>query len=263
MKGFFMISKKVLFISLFIPYTVMGFSVQEWWQSFWAQRALETITKEYEIASDSSIIVEVYGNVTIKPFKSKKLIIEINGTYEELDETSLHTQIHAQRVTVEARPKNETEHHMNYTLLVPLTSHVTVKTKKGFINAEGLEGSLSPTAEDGDISVRNGIGTLKAVAPSGTITVDQKKLPAASQIMLDAGKGIVMHMSRTINAHIHARAPRGEIECNLHVTLDPITTMLNKKTWKKIMRDIKATLGTDGAMISLETLKGNIVISEL
>ncbi|MFA6065691.1 MAG: hypothetical protein WC707_00750 [Candidatus Babeliaceae bacterium] len=238
-------------------------SWQDFWSSLWNKKQTEIITKEYDINPSATITIEVYGNVTLKPFKQKKLFIEMQGSYDELNDTALHTEIKSSHVIVSTRSKSDVETMLDYTFLVPTGATVNLVTKKGLITLNGTEGILSVITENGDIFINNGISTITAKAPHGKISAQQKKLPSTASLFLEAGKGITLYLDRTINANLHAKTLHGAIESTLNVTLNPIKTLLNKTAWKNVMRDLKATFGNGGAPITLDVVKGNIKIEEL
>ena len=257
-----MYKKIILYCSILSPLSAYSFSLQEWWNSLWDGNK-EVVTKEYDINPLAAITLNLYGNVIIKPFKQKKLFIEMQGSCDALESTKINTKITHNSALITATSKNENDVMLDYTILVPTDANVTLITQKGFIELHGIEGILHATTHNGNIEIINGISTITAKSPHGYIKAQQKKLLPQASLFLEAGKNITLALSRNTNAHLHAKTTHGSIESELNITLDPVKTLLNKDCWKKLMHDVKGILGTGGAPITLDVTKGNITIEEL
>ena len=256
----------IILISLLSADTMQPLSLKSLYAPFTTEQEEEIISKEYEVNPDCAITLDALDDdIIVKSWNHNKIMLEAKkvGPLEELRETAIHTKIQPHQVTISTHSKYKSNTvRVRYTLIVPHKAHLIVKNHKGSIKIKNIKGPVNAFAHDGPIIIQEASNTVVAKSPNNTVTVKQQTLPTTASIFIEAGRGAQFHASRNMNAHIHAKTLNGVVTSQIYLTLDPLSTQLNKDAWARMKKDVKATLGSGGAPITIDVTKGDIEILE-
>ncbi len=229
----------------------------------------EILTKEFSFDAESNLEVIIpKGNITIKTWNNNKLLIELEkrGTPEEIKATkAIFKELEKEKtLRVIVSYKSEDVAYTNLNILLPKSANLkSICTDKGVIKVEDIDGSIQATIHEGDIDIKNSTNSVNAKADRGSITVRQKQLQDNCSIFLETLSGdINLYLPKETNADLNAKTNYGKVTSELFVTTRPITTKLNKNSWKQFTKEACGTLGDGGAPITLDADRGNIGIYE-
>ncbi len=255
--------RSITLLCLLSTTTVLPFKMDDIWSFFYGEKEREVITREYDISSQDSLHISVFGNVTIKSLQNnnQKVIVHVEGSHDDLQSLSIKTEIHSKQVSIKAHAKNNgTPTPLNYTIIMPRSISLEIKTEKGSLDMQELEGTITAVS-DMDIVCNDITNSLKATA-QGKIIVHQRKLPRAASLFLKANRGVDLYLTPSINATLHAKTLNGFVNSYIPITLDPITTTLDKNFWNRIKQEVSGNIGDGGAPITIDVTKGNITLFE-
>jgi hypothetical protein len=119
----------------------------------------------------------------------------------------------------------------------------------------------------GNISVTNSYDTICAtVHEKGNITVTSANPSLNGETALNTKSGtITLALLEQANATIYGKAIQGTITSDHVITLNPLSTTLNKQAWERFRQEITGVVGTGGAdahQIKLTCDYGNIKIAK-
>lgn len=234
-----------------------------WWQE---QQEEERVTKKYEINQHSTINFHgIRGNLTVRTHTHPMIMIEAvkRGPLLDLRATTIHTKISADEVFITTKQSDDSV-EVDYILVVPEHASLVLQQDDGDIQVKNIKGSADIFAKHGNVYA-SAYDSISIKAPHGKAHIDQKQLPVTSSVFVQAGLGIDFAVSPNVNAHLYAKTLNGKIRTQgaMYLNLDSFITQLNEDLWKRIKKDIKATIGIGGAPITLEVTKGDIVIAAL
>ena len=226
----------------------------------------DILSAEYTVQKNSIIsLTNNDGSIEIKTWKKDAMMIEAKkiGKEKELPNTTFSVDTEGRDVTITTESLTQSAPlTINYTLIVPEDSSLIIKNDSGTIQIKDVQGDIDAQTLVGDIIVENGTNDVHARAPKGSITVEQNKLDHRSSIFLEAYRSVTLKISPKINANLNAKTLKGKITSDFYITLDPITTKLNNGSWKRIKQEIKGTIGSGGAPITIDVTKGNVILLE-
>lgn len=260
--------KQYFFLAVMSIFTMQAADWYDWlpWSWWQKQQEEERVTKKYEISQHSTINFHgIRGNLTVRTHTHPMIMIEAikRGPLLDLRATTIHTKISTDEVFITTKQPDDSI-EVDYILVVPEYASLILQQDDGDIQVKNSKGSIDILAKHGDVYASS-YNTVSIKAPHGTVHIDQKQLPVTSSVFVQAGFGIEFAVSPNVNAHLFAKTLNGKIRTHgaMYLNLDSFITLLNEDLWKRIKKDIKATIGIGGAPITLEVTKGDIVIAAL
>jgi len=251
-----------------------------------------TVHKEYPLSGDKKKVVTVtniQGSIHITEWDQNTVVLyAIKKTSSVKNLKALEVLVGQDvpgELTISTCYKDEdTKGAVDYTLIVPKGTTITLVTEIGNIIAQGLSGSTHATTTRGDIELANIEGTITAFTKEyGDITIAQaendvkadthngkitiidvqknvlaasehgkievtcKKLDNNAKLWLKTISGnITVELAGTISASLEAKTERGCVTCEHDITITPFTTKLNNSAWKQFKQEVAGTLGNDG-----------------
>ena len=264
--------KKIWFLSLCIITQTQAWSLNEiaadtseTISSWFTKQQKQTSSKEYPIKKDSSItLINHNGSISITTWNKPILMVEATkrGSEQEINITSFSVTIEDSAVTIATHERTDGKKlaALDYALMIPRTASLTITTESGNITTQENQGDLILQALDGSISIEQSSKTVRAKAPNGSITLEQRTVPAESSIFLEADRDIILVIPENANTRINASTISGKISSDIFITLDQITTQLDKEAYKRMQKQVHGTTGAGGAPITLESTHGDIQI---
>jgi len=220
---------------------------------------------------------------------------------ELLPEADVKIQASEKRIVIATKEKKEAEGkvEIKYELIVPETANINLIGKKGSLSINNLRATVKARTENGNIEVANVKGSTIASTDYGSITVCNSSEDvrvhtlngnitideATKNIVARAKKGTIcttcknacqldtislstqsgnieICLPEEVNAELLAKTAKGKITSEHYITMKPQTTMLNKKTWARMRKEVDGTLGNGDATIKLTSGSGNIKINK-
>jgi hypothetical protein len=264
-----MIAKKIFIsIPLIFTSTLYSFAIPEFFSSLFSTAQQETFMQEYDFPAHATLeLYNTSGDILIKTWKHTKIVVEAikKGTPESLKTTTISVKFNNQSMVISTlAPHDSPAATVIYTILVP--QHAILKqisTDKGSITIKHVQGNINAATNEGPIAIHDACADVRAKTNLGSITLEQKKLPETAGVFLETLQGNVqVFVPRNINANLQARTLKGELRTDIPVTMLPQTVKLNKDTWNRLRREVKATLGEGGAPITIDVTKGSIEVLE-
>lgn len=132
---------------------------------------------------------------------------------------------------------------------IAISAHVPHKT------------DVTVTSHKGDIRTRHLNQTQSLYADNGNIEIILDKFSVESSLFVHNKWGhITLETPKKIQAQLSASTLRGSITSDIFITVQPLTTLLDKGYWQRVKRDVQGFLGDGGAPITLEAENGDIRI---
>lgn len=262
--------KKLFFFCLAVNLNynfIYGFSTPKFISNLWQKKEQEIINKEFKISNEHTLEIDnIDGDINIKTLTENILTIEAikKGTQEELKDTKISLKNNESKTTIKTLVDNDKDPAIvSYNIIVGEKTNLIIKNlSTGSIKIKHVYGSIDAYTADGDIDIIDSTNTVSAKSDTKNIKVKQKNFSEPHSIFLEANKNINLFLPQKTNANILAKTQNGLITSQLDITINPITMKLNKETFNKLQKDIKGTLGTGGAPITIESIKGNISINQ-
>jgi hypothetical protein len=129
------------------------------------------------------------------------------------------------------------------------SGHISIKNSKHDIKAEAINGS---------IQIEHAAKNVFANAEKGGVTLKKASLAPEDSIFIQAKRGVKCYIHPKFSANLYAKTVYGSVLSNADVTLDQITTKLNKETWNFLKKNIKGTIGGGGGPVTIDTTSGDI-----
>lgn len=235
---------------------------------WFSKQESQTSAKEYEIPDKSPISLTNHaGSITVTTWNKRAIMVEAikKGSEEQINNTTFSVTIKDEGVTITtaAKQKDQREAAIDFNLIVPRSSLLNIRTESGSIHLhEGVNNSDVQT-NAGSITIENAAQNVIARAPEGSITLEQRSLPKDGSFLLEAKGDIKVVMPEQSSANLSAKTITGKIFSDLFVTIEPITTRLDKDAYKRMQHEVRGTLGSGGIPMTLETMSGTIHIFEM
>lgn len=187
---------------------------------------------------------------------------------------------------------------VDYTIVLPANMDLKLTTRDGSITVHSINGHIEATTKNGDIELiapkkrvkahtkktggitvhhpgnivsaqttKGPINILEtehsvtAVTDQGQIEVSYTKVPNNARIKTETSVGdIILYLPADTNAELKAKTDKGGIRCDHEVTVRSFTTQLNNKTWNKLKKEIRGTIGSGEAEVTAHSKYGSIKI---
>lgn len=244
--------------------TAQGFSNPLKYFSWFADEIEEiSPAKEYACDPQAIIDIETFGSVEFQTWKHPRIMIHPRKTGSPEAVKTVGITVKNDHKTVSIQTTSNPNYPTKIHCVIMIPEQATLK-----VHAMGdikVLNSMAPAyleSLNGNIKVLHSQSTVHACAPKGKVTIKQRALPANSSIVMNSYYNGKLALSRNHNANIHAKTSYGTISIDLFVSLEPLITKINQRTWQRLMKDIKVVLGDGGATIVIETSKGAIEIIE-
>jgi len=227
----------------------------------------KTSSKEYPVKPECAITVTNHtGSISITTWNKPTLMVEATkrGSEQDINHAKFTVTVNDEDATVtinsESRISTKKSVAIDYALIVPQKASLIIRTELGNISTQETHGNLDLQTLSGSISIEQSSKTVHAKTPNGSITAEQRTVSADASIFLDAEYDITLIMPENANARISASTIQGKINSDIFITLDPLTTTLNKDAYKRMQQQIWGTTGAGGPPITLESTRGTIQI---
>jgi DUF4097 and DUF4098 domain-containing protein YvlB len=238
--------------------------------SLWQKTESETINKDYLVSEKCTITVHnTEGSITVKSWPQNKILIEATkkGSSEEQKNTTISAKASGSQASIITRVAPEQKSSkVDYTLMVPEDSMITITQTNGPIKLRGLAGAITASlVEKGPIDITECSASVNATTNNGDISVQQKKFDEQGSIFLKSERGnISLLIPRETKAYLNAKTEAGTIVSAQPVTIARKTTQLNAHYWEQTKKEVEGTLGglEADAPITLATTKGTISLKE-
>ena len=232
--------------------------------SYFSSKATEASSKEYAMGIHTPITVtNNRGTIKVTTWNKPALMVEAvkYGSEADLKYTSFAVTIDQDSVTIttETHGKHKPA-AIDYTLIIPRSAPLTVRNESGNIALYDTHANIDLQTLDGSIKIEQANKSIRAQAQHGHVTIEQQELHRDGSIFVEADRDISLILPENANALLNASAPHGKITSDIYVTLDPITTKLDKDSYKRLQHTVKGTMGAGGVPITLETERGSITI---
>jgi len=252
--------------SLYIKNSSGNISITKWNQNSVQIKAIKQASKEEYLNSIDIQIQRTNKTITVSTITNTEESSTTYVHYELLVPQYMKTAITTVQgsITIEnldAPIKAKTE--SGNISISNTTNIVLATTKKGAITIQNVTGDIWATAEHGNIAIDKATKNLVAKTKKGAIYTTCSDVNSLNKISLMAESGnIVLSLPKKTNASIQAETKKGKLTCEHFITLKPKTVQLNKKTWNKMKKEVRGTIGSGDATIQLSTGAGNIKILE-
>lgn len=248
-------------------------AIQAWeWSetlNFFKKAETESFTKEFALQADSQIfITNDTGSITIKSWNQKKIMIEAikKGKKEQFSKVKINITPTSEKLTISPQfEQGVTNFPIDFIIMVPKhCGQITAIGQKGSIKVKDCPASLELTTENGAISVHNATKSVTAKTNNGSIKLKQSVLSENDSLFLETNNGnVTVRLSPKIHANVRAKTTSGVLTSSVYITLEPLTTKLNKDMWARIKKEATGTIGNGGSPITIDVTRGNIAIDEL
>ncbi len=235
--------------------------------SWFSKQQTQTSSKEYAITLTSPINISTNGSVAVTTWNKPAIMVEATkkGSEEAIKTSKFNVTIKNDDeksvvIGAEQQSRDAQRATIDYVMIVPRTAPLTIRTESGNIRVQEHKADLDAQTLDGTITLEQTTKNVKAKAPRGSITAEQHELKDDASIFLEAERDITLVMPEDANANISAHTTNGKISSEIFITLDPMTTRLNKEAYKRMQQHVRGTTGAGGVPITLESIKGNITI---
>lgn len=221
-------------------------------------------SKEYAIGAHVPVTLTNHqGTIKVTTWNKPSLMVEATkyGSEEDLKHSSFAVTVKDDLVTIAtAHNTTSTAPAIDYTIIIPRTSPLTIRADSGNISVYESNANVDVQTLDGSIKIEQATKSIRAHAPHGEVIIEQQDLHRDGSIFVEAGRNISLIIPENANATLQAKAPSGKINSDIYITLDPITTKLDKDTHKRLLHSIKGSMGAGGIPVTLETTHGSINI---
>lgn len=252
---------------LTIPQGAQALSWNDVTSVFTSAKEDSPIKKEFAVTPDVFIELEsMSGDVTVKTWNQPIVSLEAikRGSVEQLQATNVRITASPKQIQITTSVEHDKAAIVTYNLMVPKTASLTIAlSQRGAIKIKKVEGSISVKTHEGPITIHGSVGSIVAKTTYGAISLKAKELPAKSSLFLETFKGAIeLMLPSGTNAHLNARTVQGTVTSTIPLTLTPQTLLLNRESWARFKKEALGTLGNGGAPITIESTKGNIIITE-
>lgn len=234
------------------------------WFSTWQE---ESFFQEASCSLNGTLeITNISGTISIKTWSIPKIVIEATKSSKEKDLSSIFIETdinehHAHIKTV--YHEKGINGSVNYELMIPELTNVTVHADNGSIKLKKIHGSLIVDTNSGNIDIEEASRSVQAHTSYGNINVASSHVPLNAHLELTTDNGtITLALPKRTHARVTAKAHKGTITSEQSITVAPQTVKLDRNYWKRVRTEISGLLGNGGALIELTSLYGNIKIIE-
>lgn len=239
------------------------------WVKSWFERPESAFfAREYKIEPKTTIFIKnIKGEIAIERAKKENILFveaEKRAKADILPHTRIAVRTKDQTTYIETKIEEQNDGaEVFFTISVPDEITVIAEQKTGSISVKNVKGSLAlQVAEAGNIYVENSTHSLSARALKGSIIATQPQLLEGA-ISLEAYRSIHLTLPSNIDAILTAQTAEGLVNCELDVTLKPITTQVTPEAFRNLRHHIEGALGKGGtATIMLDATKGPITIEK-
>jgi len=237
-----------------------------WW---WDNDREEITTHEQTLTPGSHIsISNKKGNITIKTWNKNKLLIETTkrGSDEELRLTKVETLYTKDGASIKTVPlKTNRQCSVDYTLIIPSSAVLTlVETEKGSISVKNVNTpGVRVHADRGNVSLDGVTNSVRASTKHGGINIHATDLKPTDKIIALTERGsIEVELPAATNATLFAKTEKGSVTSEHPITLERRTLKISQASLSELKKDVRGTLGNGGAVIKLQTSRGNVRLVE-
>jgi hypothetical protein len=227
------------------------------------------------------------GNITVKTYTGKDVIVEAGGTTAATREHNRHAEQPApdglKRLDLPARSGLDVEEadnvitirttvmsRANLTITVPVNTSLNLKaTSGGQIEVDGVNGEIDVNNLNGGITLTNVSGSVIAHSLNGSVKVTMNRVDPGKQLSFSTLNGSIdVALPADLKANVKLKADNGSIYTDFDVKFDagasrPVTETNSGKDGKFRVRMDKTIFGTingGGAEVSFQTFNGRISI---
>ncbi len=252
-------------LTLHTAQSITFFEDFTWW---WDKTKEEITTHEQTLTPGSTISVHnKKGDIKITTWNKNKIVIEATkiGTDEQINLTKVETLYTKHGASIKTIPlKVDRQCVVDYSLIIPNSAILTmVETEKGSISIKNVSTATRAHAHYGAINLDSVTNSVQVSTKQGGITIQNKGLKATDKIIALAEQGsIKLELPTHTNATLYAKTDRGTVTSEQAITLEPRTLRICQAGLAELKRDVRGTLGHGGAIIKLQTSRGNVRIIE-
>ncbi len=190
---------------------------------------------------------------------------KIQVDYELIIPITMKLQLSTDRGSIQVNevhgPVMATTIHGNIEINNTTNTVVAQTEETGSITINQARGNIRATTNKGDITITDAINSVIAKTEKGKITTACSTVPQTGRIILSSAAGaITLGLPAEVNATFLGKTERGTLTSNIPITIKPITTTLDSKTWSRFKKEVDGTLGTGKADIRVSSASGNIKI---
>jgi hypothetical protein len=203
------------------------------------------------------------GAITVHTWQQNSIMVEICIHAKNTDDVVCSLQNKEGTVYLETKYALEDMHaEVNYNIIIPENTDVTLKTESGNILVKQARGILQAKTGKGNIEMYGVQNNANAkVEEKGDIIIESVIVPEETVIQAFTHKGnITVKTSQTTQALIAAKTEQGKINSELLITLHAKTTKLSSEIWNQLKKEIHGYINDSEAKssINLKTNNGNI-----
>jgi hypothetical protein len=223
--------------------------------------AKDTWTRSYPITATGSLhITNSNGRISIEAADTEAIEITAErivkasteeAANEQLALIDMQEQVSDDRVSLDSSTRGLTinvSRRINYTVRVPKTLAVTLRSSNGDIVATGLTGAFSASSSNGRITGVDLAGSADASTTNGVIALTMTAIEDAGVSAETTNGTVTVTIPRDTNATFTARVTNGAIS---HENLDLIVSESSR-------RRLDGRLGSGGPTIRIETTNGAV-----
>lgn len=235
--------------------------------TWFSKQETQSSTKEYDIPDQVPIILTNHaGTITVTTWNKKAMMVEAikKGTEDQIKTStfSVHIQDNAITINTSSLVPDQKPAMIDFNLIIPKSSPLTIRLETGSLHFHEGVNMLDVQTNNGSIIIENATKSVIAHAPRGSIIIEQQILSSNGSFLLEAHDNITFILPKQSNINLSAKTISGKIYSNLFITLDQITTKLDKESYKRMQREVIGTIGNGGIPVTLESISGTIQIVE-
>lgn len=229
----------------------------------WATGSKEqTFFEEHVLENKSTLFIEnSVGSLSIKSWSLNKIAIEAikNATEKDLPAMEINTLLREKHLSIISLNKTK-QGTIDYQIIVPVTTNIIAKTDYGSIKIKNVHGNIQATTNKGSIDIQGAANNVCALS-SGSVTINYSSLPLHGSHSLKSNKNAVtISFPVTIDATIKANTRYNSIVSEHFITLDSITTLLNKHTWENFKHHVHGKIGTGSTFFDISAHTGITIL---
>lgn len=237
------------------------------WLPFSTYQAVET--QEFPCGAQPHItITNQRGEIKVTTWGQPKIVVQ--STKQASSESllpeitqSIEYKPDEQSLALATAFPSEGTTSLDYNLVVPRESNLTIVAGQGSIKIKEPAGVIKATTEQGDVKITDPVGNTSVITDEGSVTIHLKEFPETASLFITIGTGTVtLKTLAGLQAKLVAKTPSGSITSEMPVTLDARSMLLNKENWKEAARDVQATLNGGTAPITIAVQKGDVHLVE-
>jgi len=144
------------------------------------------------------------------------------------------------------------------------TGTVLAQTEqKGDISLDHVNGDVKTVTANGKIDVLNATKSIIASAEKGSINAQMEKLDPDTLLELNSTSGnITLALPQSASARVTGRTESGMLTSSHWIRINPYTTQLDRSAWRQFRRSVEGTINAGDAEVKLSSTSGNIKITE-